>query len=64
MNYLAIAQAILQSLPFTNDHYTSDLEPIKRKPQSDDERIAEIAWTRMQLIHREKSSKGPNMLFL
>ena len=64
MDYLAIAQAILKSLPFTEDHYTSELEPIKRKVQSDDERIAEIAWARMKLIHQEQSSSGPTILFL
>ena len=64
MDYLAIAQAILRSLPFTQDHYTSELEPITRKVQSDDERIAEIAWARMKLIHQEQSSGGSTMLFL
>ena len=64
MDYLAIAQTILASLPFTQDHDISDLKPIKRKHQSDDERIAEIAWARMQLIHQEQSSGGPTILFL
>lgn len=64
MDYLAIAQTILKALPFTQDHYKSDLEPVKRKVQSDDERIAEIAWARMKLIHKEQSSSGPTILFL
>ncbi|MEM8863245.1 MAG: hypothetical protein AAGD96_33465 [Chloroflexota bacterium] len=64
MDYLAIAQAIIKSLPLTQDLYSDDLEPIKRKTQSDDERIAEIAWARMQLMHQERSSNGPTMLFL
>ena len=64
MDYLAIAQAILKSLPFTQEHYTSGIEPISRKVQSDDERIAEIAWARMQLIYQEESPGGPAILFL
>ena len=64
MDYLAIAQTILRALPFTQDHYKSDLEPITRKVQSDDERIAEIAWARMKLMHQEESSGGSTILFL
>ena len=64
MDYLAIAQTILNALPVPQDHYMSDLEPVKRKAQSDDERIAEIAWARMKLIHQNQSSGGSTLLFL
>lgn len=52
MDYRAIAQSILKNLPEPSQ------EPIQRSQQSDDERIAAIAWTRMKLIHAEKSAGG------
>ncbi|MEM9216202.1 MAG: hypothetical protein AAGD25_17880 [Cyanobacteria bacterium P01_F01_bin.150] len=64
MDYLAIAQTILKSLPLSQEFYEDGPEPIRRKPQSDDERIAEIAWARMRLMQQERSSSGPTMLFL
>lgn len=64
MNYLAIAQSVLASLSFNQEHSMSDVKPVQRKSQSDDERIAEIAWARMKLIHQEQSSDGNSILFL
>ncbi|MEM9451972.1 MAG: hypothetical protein AAGA75_26065 [Cyanobacteria bacterium P01_E01_bin.6] len=52
MDYRAIAQSILQNLP------EPDQTPIQRSAQSDDERIAAITWTRLKLIHAEKSAGG------
>ncbi len=52
MDYLAIAQSILQNLP------VPDAVPIRRTHQSDDERIAEIAWMRMQLMFAERAASG------
>lgn len=43
MNYRMIAQTILESLP------PSELEPTRRFKESDDERIADVVWRRMQL---------------
>lgn len=52
MDYLAIAQSILQDLP------EPDIKPIQRTQPSDDERIAEIAWMRMKLMFAERSSSS------
>ncbi|MGJ3254079.1 MAG: hypothetical protein ACFE0J_23545 [Elainellaceae cyanobacterium] len=52
MDYLAIAQSILQDLP------EPDIKPIQRVQPSDDERIAEIAWMRMKLMFAERSSSS------
>ncbi|MGJ3249264.1 MAG: hypothetical protein ACFE0I_24710 [Elainellaceae cyanobacterium] len=52
MDYLAIAQSILQDLP------EPDIKPIQRVKPSDDERIAEIAWMRMKLMFAERSSSS------
>lgn len=64
MDYLAIARSIRRGLSPQQQRENSELYPKPHKPQSDDERIAAIAWTRMRLIHREQSSGGPRMLFL
>ncbi len=52
MDYRAIAQSILQNLP------EPEQQPIQRSQQSDDERIAAIAWTRLKLMQAEKASGG------
>ena len=52
MDYRAIAQSILKNLP------EPEQIPIQRSPQSDDERIAAIAWTRLKLVQAEKSAGG------
>lgn len=43
MDYEAIAQAILQTLPI------SQLQPKQISRESDDDRIAQVVWRRMQL---------------
>lgn len=43
MDYRAMAQSILQALP------SSQFQPRLTSSQSDDERIAQTVWTRMQL---------------
>lgn len=59
MDYRAIAKSILDNLP------EPDHEPIQRSQQSDDERIAAIAWMRMRLVHAEKAAGGVrNMVFI
>ncbi|MEB3356657.1 MAG: hypothetical protein VKK04_08020 [Synechococcales bacterium] len=58
MDYRAIAQSILTNLP------TPDQEPIQRSRQTDDERIAAIAWTRMKLMHAEQASGGVRYMSL
>lgn len=59
MDYRAIAKSILNNLP------EPDQEPIQRSQQSDDERIAAIAWTRMKLMNAEKAAGGVrNMVFI
>ena len=63
MDYLAIAQSILETLPANEIAQSSELKPLQRKQQSDDDRIAEIAWARIKLIAQARSWRGP-MMFL
>ena len=64
MDYLEIARSIRRGFSPQQQQNIPELYPKPHKPQSDDERIASIAWTRMRLIHREQSNGGSLMLFL
>lgn len=59
MDYRTLAQSILQSLP------PSQLQPKQTSRQSDDDRIAQIVWGRMQLeISLNKPSAHRSMLLI
>ncbi|NJR63711.1 MAG: hypothetical protein HC769_36035 [Cyanobacteria bacterium CRU_2_1] len=59
MNYQAIAQSILQTLP------PSQLQPKRVSKESDDERIAQVVWMRMQLeMNFDRYLPGRSLLLM
>lgn len=63
MDYLAIARSILKDLPDTHID-GPPVQPRHRSYQSDDDRIAQIAWTRMKLQMTVERSSLKSYLLL